>query len=121
MEYKIDKPIYLQIADYICSQIIQNNWREDERIPSVRELGILLSVNPNTVFRSFETVEQQGIIYNKRGLGYFVSTDAKQKILDIYKKEFFGNILPEVFEKMKLYDISIDEIIKKYSDFSKTY
>jgi DNA-binding transcriptional regulator YhcF (GntR family) len=116
MEYKTDKPIYLQIADYICNQIIQNKWKEDERIPSVRELGVLLSVNPNTVWRSFETVEQQGIIYNKRGIGYFVSPDAKPKILEIYKNDFFEKILPDVFQKMELYGISIDEVMKKFTN-----
>jgi len=114
MEYKTDKAIYLQIADYICNQIIQNKWQEDERIPSVRELAILLSVNPNTVWRSFETVEHQGIIYNKRGIGYFVSDNSKQKILEIYKKEFFEDILPEVFNKMELYGISIAEVIEAF-------
>ena len=116
IEYKTDKPIYLQIADYICNKIIQDHWKADERIPSVRELGILLSVNPNTVSRSFESVEQQGIIYNKRGLGYFVSPDAKQKILEIYKKEFFDILLPEVFNKMEFYSISIDEVNVAYSN-----
>jgi len=114
MEYKTDKAIYLQIADYICNQIIQNKWKEDERIPSMRELAILLSINPNTVWRSYESIEQQGIIYNKRGLGYFVSSDAKQKILEIYKKEFFEDILPEVFNKMELYGIKIEEINEAY-------
>jgi len=116
MEYKTDKPIYLQIADYICNQIILSHWKEDERIPSARDLGVLLSVNPNTVVRSFESIEQQGIIYNKRGLGYFVSSDAKQKILDIYKKDFFDILLPEVFTKMQLYGISIEEVVGAFED-----
>jgi DNA-binding transcriptional regulator YhcF (GntR family) len=116
MEYKSDKPIYLQIADYICNQIVQNHWQENERILSVRELSVLLCVNPNTVVRSFENVEQHNIIYNKRGIGYFVSADAKQKILEIYKKEFFEELLPEVFERMKLYDIKLEEINKIYLD-----
>jgi len=116
MEYKTDKPIYLQIADYICNNIIQNHWRENERIPSVRDLSVLLGVNPNTVVRSFDNVEQQGIIYNKRGIGYFVSDDAKQQILEIYKKDFFTGLLPEVFRKMKLYGINIEEINQAYSN-----
>ena len=114
MEYKTDKPIYLQIVDYVCNKIVQNHWQDNERIPSVRELSVLLSVNPNTVARSFEHIEQQSIIYNKRGIGYFVAVGARQKILEIYKKEFFEELLPEVFARMQLYNISIEEINHAY-------
>jgi len=122
MEYKSDKPIYLQIVDYICNQIVKNHWKENERISSVRELSVSLGVNPNTIVRAFDNVEQHGIIYNKRGIGYFVSIAAKQKILEIYKKEFFEELLPDIFQKMKLYDIHIEEINKAFSEqYSNRY
>ena len=115
MKYKSDKPIYLQIADFICNQIIQNNWKETERILSVRDLSSQLGVNPNTVVRAFENIENLGIIHNKRGIGFFVSQEAKNKITEIYKQEFFAETLPELFKKMKLLNISIDEINQEFS------
>jgi DNA-binding transcriptional regulator YhcF (GntR family) len=117
MEYKSDKPIYLQIADFICSQIMQNHWQENERILSVRELSSQLGVNPNTVVRAFENVENSGIIYNKRGIGFFVSEAAKSKIAEIYKKEFFAEFLPSLFKKMQLLNISISEIEQAFLEY----
>ena len=117
MKYKTDKPIYLQIVDYICSQIIQDKWDINNRTPSVRELSILLAVNPNTVVRAFENIEQLGIVYNKRGIGFFIEEDAKEKIGKLYKEEFFQENLPELFEKMKILKISVEEIAKAYEEY----
>ena len=76
MEFKDSQAIYLQIADHICEQVLLNKWQPEERIPSVRELAVMLEVNPNTVMRTCELLQQQEIIYNKRGIGYFISNDA---------------------------------------------
>ena len=117
MKYKTDKPIYLQIVDYICSQIIQDKWEINNRTPSVRELSILLAVNRNTLVRAFDNIEQLGIVYNKRGIGFFIEEDAKEKIDKLYKEEFFQENLPELFEKMKILKISVEEIAKAYEEY----
>ena len=82
MEFDQHKPIYLQIADAICERILTGLWPEGNRIPSVRECGISLEVNPNTVARSYDELSSDGIIHNKRGIGYFVSP-GKMDILGI--------------------------------------
>lgn len=66
-----NRPIYLQISGWICEKILRGEWVADQRIPSLRELGVLLEVNPNTVVRTCEYLLSQGVIYNRRGLGYF--------------------------------------------------
>jgi DNA-binding transcriptional regulator YhcF (GntR family) len=76
MQFRETVSIYLQIADYICERILLREWKVDERIPSVRELAMQLEVNPNTVMRTYEFLQQQNIIYNQRGIGYFVAADA---------------------------------------------
>ena len=80
MTYKTDKPIYLQIADYMCERMLQGVWKPDERIASVRELSVLLAVNPNTVVKSLEYLENRQIIFQKRGIGYFVESTGLQRI-----------------------------------------
>ena len=72
MKFKESKSIYLQIADRICDEILQGQYREEERIPSVREYAATVEVNANTVVRSFDYLQTQEIIYNKRGLGYSI-------------------------------------------------
>src|SRR4051794_41162898 len=76
MQFRESIAIYLQIADYICERVLLKQWKAGERIPAVRELAVQLEVNPNTVMRTFEFLQGQNIIYNQRGIGYFVGPEA---------------------------------------------
>ena len=111
MDFNQNKPIYLQIADSICETILSGEYLPDERILSVRELGISLGVNPNTIARVYEHLQGMEIIYNKRGIGYFVSPDAPETILQMQREEFLKNELPAVVKKMKLLGIPF-EVLK---------
>ncbi|MCR4843683.1 MAG: GntR family transcriptional regulator [Bacteroidales bacterium] len=102
MDFHGEKPIYLQIADVFCENILTGTLKADERIPSVREYGAEIGVNPNTVMRVYEKLTAEGIIYNKRGIGYFVSEDAREKILDTQRKEFIETEVPAIRRKMEL-------------------
>jgi len=110
MEFKDNKSIYLQIADLFCENILTKKWKEDERIPSVREIAVALEVNPNTAMRSFLFMEEKEIIYNKRGIGYFVSKDGYKKTLALRKEIFIKNELPEFFKTLKLLKMTLNEI-----------
>lgn len=105
MEFNANKAIYLQISDAICERILSGDLKPEDRIPSVREYGADVGVNPNTVMRTYEKLTQEGIIYNKRGIGYFVSPDAREKVLEAERKEFFENDLPAILRKMELLKI----------------
>lgn len=108
MEFNEHKAIYLQIADTLCERIVSGKWSAQERIPSVRELGASLGVNPNTVVRSYDYLQQMEIIYNKRGIGYFVTDNAKDVIIKEQKAHFVENELPQVAKKMQLLAVTID-------------
>lgn len=110
----------MQIVDYCFDRVLENEWKPAERIPSVRELGVQLQVNPNTVMRAFEYMQSEEVIYPKRGMGYFVEELAMKRIRSIRKKEFFEEILPVTFYTMDSLEISIDEIIEKYKNFKNT-
>ena len=108
MEFDQNKPIYLQILDNICDQILEGTLKADGRILSVREYGAQLGVNPNTIMRTYEKLTGDGIIYNRRGLGYFISPDASDKVLEFRRKEFMEDTLPKICRQMKLLGISPD-------------
>ena len=110
-----DKAIYLQIADRICDEIISGKYKDDDRIPSVREYAVLLEVNTNTVVKAYDFLSREEVIYNKRGLGYFVTNGAKQHIIKIRRDEFMKQTLPEVFRQMRMLGIEIDEVINKFN------
>ncbi|UII79157.1 GntR family transcriptional regulator [Flagellimonas sp. CMM7] len=110
MDFDNGKPIYLQIVDFFYENILMKRWKEGERIPSVREVAMMVEVNPNTAIRAFNHLQDLEVIYNKRGIGYFVSDDGYAKVLAIKKKEFMEHMLPEVFKKMNLLNISFDDL-----------
>ena len=110
MEFNSNKSIYLQICDAICEQILSGVLKPDERIPSVREYGAEIGVNPNTIMRSYEKLTADGIIYNKRGIGYFISPDACETVLAAQRKEFMEEELPQILRRMKLLGITRDEL-----------
>ncbi|RFS22673.1 GntR family transcriptional regulator [Chitinophaga silvatica] len=120
MEFKDTQAIYLQIADYICEQVLLNKWPPEERIPSVRELAVALEVNPNTIMRTCELLQQQEIIHNKRGIGYFINTDAIQKIKEYKKEAFITNELPSFFRNLYLLGMNLDELKPHFEKFKQS-
>lgn len=110
MEFSEGKAIYLQIAETICDKIVKKEWGEDERIPSVRELASSFEVNPNTVMRTYTYLQQMEIIYNKRGIGYFLSNDAFKQTIDMKKKDFIQEELPAFIQKMDALGYSIEDL-----------
>ncbi len=118
MDFKDNKAIYLQIADFFCENILQKKWKEGERIPSVRETAISIEVNPNTVMRTFNFLQDMDIIYNKRGIGYFVSDKAFDKTLNFKKESFIETELPALFKAMELLNIDFEELKTYYQSYS---
>lgn len=114
MEYSEHKPIYLQNVDLMQEKILCGEWREEERIPSVREMGAMVGVNPNTIVRSYQLLEAQDIIYNKRGLGYFVREGAVARIKENVKREFIANELPQFKAKAQMLGITKEELFKLF-------
>ncbi|MBF1384825.1 GntR family transcriptional regulator [Prevotella aurantiaca] len=115
MNFNSNKAIYEQMAERLCDEIIAQNYKADDRIPSVREYAIMLQVNTNTAVKAYELLAREEIIYNKRGLGYFVSSNARTRILAQRKNEFMNDMLPEVFRQMTLLNIDIKEIEKQWN------
>jgi len=112
MDFKKQKPIYQQIADTLCERIAGGELKPDERMPSVRDVAVQLGVNPNTVMRTFDYLQQTEIIYNKRGMGYFVSADAAEKVLALHREDFIENDLPVFLQKMNMLGLTMDELKK---------
>ena len=114
MNFSNDKAIYIQMADRLMDEILADKYKDDDRIPSVREYAVLLEVNTNTAVKAYDELSRANIIYNKRGLGYFVTPGAKKQILKERKKEFMKERLPELFRQMKLLGITLEDVKVAY-------
>jgi len=118
MDFNDKKSIFLQIADFFYEKILVKTMKDNDRVASVREMAVALEVNPNTVMRTYQYLQEQQIIYNKRGIGYFIAEQAYDKALAIKKEEFINHDLPEFFKTIDLLNINIEDI-KKYKHENK--
>jgi DNA-binding transcriptional regulator YhcF (GntR family) len=110
MRFDSRRSIYEQIVEYVQNQILSAQWRAEDRIPSVRDLAVTLGVNPNTVQRSFSVLQDTGVIYNRRGVGYFVAPDGAQRSQAARRREFERQELPRIFETMDIINYSLEEL-----------
>ena len=112
-----NKAIYLQIADAICDEILTDKYPPESRIPSVREYAASVEVNANTVMRSYDHLASAGIIYNKRGIGYFIAPDAPEKVRTMRRQELLGGDLDTLFHRLHLLGITPAELANLYAGF----
>lgn len=113
MDFGPNKPIYIQIYDLICERILSGEFQGEDRIPSVRDYGASIGVNPNTIMRAYEKLTGEGIIYNKRGIGYFISPEAYDLVLSDKRKDFIEHELPVIIKRMRLLGIDMEMLNKQ--------
>ena len=111
-----EKTIFGKLAYQICEEILEGKYHSEDRIPSVRDLAETFEVNYNTILRAMELLQREEIVYQKRGIGYFVSPNARQRILRAHKREFMQQRLPEVFRQARLLGITLDEITQFWNE-----
>src|SRR3569833_506029 len=117
MDFRDGQAIYLQFVEYACEQILLGQWLPANKIISIRDLAVTMEVNPNTVQRAYDFLQQREIIANRRGVGYFVEETAVEKVIAFRKEQFIENELSVFFRNMYLLNISVDEIRLRYQEF----
>jgi DNA-binding transcriptional regulator YhcF (GntR family) len=115
MEFSRPKGIYHQVADLMRDRILDGEWREGERIPSVRELAAGVGVNPNTVTKSYQALLDRKIIESQRGLGYYVAGDAKRRIVEEMRSEFVREELPRLFRVMRILGLRVEDLAPHFT------
>lgn len=119
MEFHKNKPIYLQIVDVISQRIVSKEWKEETKIPTVKELAKELEVNHNTLMRSLELLQSENILMSKRGVGLFLTKDSYKNALELMRRSFYENQVPEFFATMNSLKITLGELIDLYKSNKK--
>jgi GntR family transcriptional regulator len=114
MKFRKQRAIYLQIGDYLCENILTGTYAPGDKIPSVRDMAVRVEVNPNTVMRTYTDLQQKGILFNQRGIGFFVADDAVEKILEMKKREFLKAELPDFFKTIRLLNLQYEDLQELY-------
>jgi len=119
MDFHKNKPIYLQIVDAISQKVVSKEWKEGVKIPTVKELAKELEVNHNTLMRSLEILQAEDILASKRGIGIFLTKDSYQNALNLMRRTFYENQVPEFFATMNSLKITLGELIDLYKNNKK--
>ena len=117
MDFNENKPIYLQIADRIMEKILNHTYTEGDRLPSVREAAADAGVNANTMMRTYTLLEQNGVIFNKRGIGFFVAESGRQRVWDIQYRELEDTDLKYIFGRLANFGYEPERLKQAYIDY----
>ena len=115
MDFKPNYPIYLQVADFICEKVLTRTWLDNDKLPSVKELSVTTSVNPNTVIKALGYLQDNNILTTQRGIGYFLTEAAYQQTLELKRRQFIEDDIPALFANMKLLDVPIEQLISLHA------
>ena len=111
--------IYAQIEQRIKEKILSGEYPAGAQIPSVRQLAAELETNANTIFRAYENLQSEGLIYPRKGLGLFVSDTAEMLLRNEAYRELTEERLPELFAQLKVLNMDISEVVRRYADWMR--
>lgn len=107
-----EKSIYLQISEMIETDILRNILLEEERVPSTNELAKNYAINPATAAKGINMLVDSGILYKKRGIGMFVATGAKERILNRRREEFYNHFIKKLLQEAASIGLNKEQIIQ---------
>ncbi|WP_413284180.1 GntR family transcriptional regulator [Vibrio sp. MA40-2] len=107
-----DQPIFRQLSERICQQILQGIWQEQQPLPSVRTVATELKINHLTVMKGYQLLVDQGLVEKKRGQGMFVVPGALSLLRAKQKQDFLQQQIPMIAQTLSQIDMSIDEFIQ---------
>ena len=114
MQLKLDneKPIFLQFAEELEDDILKGIFEEESQIPSTTEVAVKFKINPATANRGVNLLVDEGIIYKKRGIGMFVTTGAREKIVSKRKSAFYEDYVLPLLKESRNLNLTTNEIVR---------
>lgn len=119
MNYIFDneRPIYIQLVEIIRIEIVSGKFKRGERMPSVRELALIMKVNPNTMQKALAELEDEHLIYTERTNGKYVTQD--EKLIEKIKGKLAKEIIDNYLNNMKKIGIDYDLAVKYLQEGGK--
>lgn len=123
MNYKFsnDRPIFLQLSEFIEADILSGVFAEESPLPSTTELSVELKLNPATTLKGVNILVDQGLVEKKRGIGMFVVKGAREKILKKKREAFNDEYLLPLISIAKNLGIERDDLIKSIMELYKWF
>ncbi len=108
-EFSKDKPIYIQIIEYMQKGIISGEYKPGDKLPPVREMAVSVAVNPNTMQKALQELEKDNLLFTKRTSGRFITEDTN--MIDELKESFVRKQIFDFYKKMQSIGLTKQEII----------
>ena len=111
------KAIFLQLADRIMDEVAEGAVAPGARILSVRDYAAAHEVNANTVMRTYDRLQQLGVIFNRRGVGFFIADDAPERVASLRRENFFADEMPYFMLRLRQLRVSPAELGALYEAY----
>jgi GntR family transcriptional regulator len=108
-------PIYLQIANRIKDEVLSGTLKEDDQVMSTNQYAAFYQINPATAAKGFAQLVDEGVLYKKRGIGMFVTPDAREKLRTRRRERFFTDVVDPMLAEARMIGVSVEEI-KRHID-----
>jgi GntR family transcriptional regulator len=105
-------PIYQQIAESIKDDVLRGTLKEDDQVMSTNQYAAFFQINPATAAKGFAQLVEEGVLYKKRGIGMFVSPDARAKLRGQRQERFFTDVVDRMLDEARIIGVSVEEIQK---------
>lgn len=111
MNFSEDRPIAKQVEEYCYMMVTSGQWPEESHIPSTKDLAASLGVNPRTVMKAYDSLAADGIIYQRKGLGYFISPDANSQVLAARRLYFLQRKVAALGAEMRSLGLTASDLL----------
>lgn len=112
-------PIYQQIADGIKNDVMSGTLKEGEQVMSTNRYAAFYQINPATAAKGFAQLVEEGVLYKKRGIGMFVSPDARDRLRAQRRERFFTEVVDPMLAEARMVGVGVDEIVRHLTGEAK--
>lgn len=112
LQFEGNKPIFQQIADWLADAIIRGDIPEEGQIPSITEFSVNYKINPATALKGVNLLVEAGLLYKKRGLGMFVASGAREKLLQQRRQSFYQDFILPLLTEAQQVQLTKEELMQ---------
>ncbi|WDT64883.1 GntR family transcriptional regulator [Companilactobacillus crustorum] len=112
-----ESPIYLQVKNYIYYKIIKNDYPLGSKLPSIRKLSKELSINPNTIQKSINELQQENLVISRRGIGNFLTS--KKEVVNNLKQQLITKTFELSYKQLHSLNLSEEEMLNQFKMYLK--
>jgi len=112
IDFESDKPIFVQIAEWLEDAILSNAFEEESQIPSITEISVICKINPATALKGINMLVDKEVVYKKRGLGMFVKEGAVKKLMKERKNRFYESYIEALLEEARKLNLNKEDILE---------